>query len=323
MGGVTLPTGYSFGSMKTYNTYVNNKPFKDMLKDGKDAVRVTVVDSRGNSTSFTKNLNVSFYSPPYFAEIEAKRDNSIDAMTKLIGIGIINQLDKVEVFNYTVSTTPWVNGASSGTKYGPYDINLANIVYTDNETKFQVNEYLKGNLGSSGFTKGIKYYIKINIATEENYLYPFTNYVTVEDGKILMAYAKNGVAFGADYDEVLGGAVQANTGQVLGAKVLFVTSTAINSNVTLNDDVANYKYIEIFYHSNDSNHGSCKIADPSGRSIDLTSITINSGSAYTKFRQVRATGNQLINQYGFEYSSGGNTITAGYNIFIYKVVGYK
>lgn len=205
MGGITLPTGYTYQSTKTYNNNIN---FRNSLKDGNDLVKLSVVDSRGNISSIIKPLNVVLYEPPSFVDLEAIRVNDIETGVRLKGTGKKYDLYAINYIKYTVSTAVWVDGGSLGTTYGPFNVTLTELTYNTDNTEFYLNSLIQGNLGASGFTFGQKFYLKIEIADAWNALYPFIYYTEVKTGKMLMSHADEGVGYGGDYDETEGGPLQ-------------------------------------------------------------------------------------------------------------------
>jgi len=112
--------------------------------------------------------------------------------------------------------------------------------------------------------------------------------------------------------------------------ILYESSEGSASTITLNDSVANYSYIEIYYRTNDGwgFKGSQKInAGFNGAVTSLRYEHIFSGTYYVKFAEISFNNKQIVfydnRQY---YYSNGSTITdngSGNYIYILKVVGYK
>lgn len=218
MGGIILPNGYSYLAGTIYNT---NTALKTDLKDGKDLVKITVVDSRGNTTSKVKELNVDLFSPPYFTSLEAVRQNDIDEPVRLKAQGKLTSLGgeySVNYIEYWSSDTPFIDGQSSheGNVYGPFQIDISKIVYSSDGNEFTVESLLQGDLGANGFTKEKKFYIKFAIATSINFPYPLYFYTTVETGKYLMVIGPDGIegldTNAIDYAYVVNNDASASTG---------------------------------------------------------------------------------------------------------------
>jgi len=103
-----------------------------------------------------------------------------------------------------------------------------------------------------------------------------------------------------------------------------------SQNVTLSDDISNYKYIEITYGNDWLVCGSVKIP---AQSTNLcfrvqngygSNLALNDNIGYYVINHnYIAQGNTDRSRY-IEYSSSGNyTITRANNVFIWTVIGYK
>lgn len=137
-----------------------------------------------------------------------------------------------------VSTKEWLNIENTGIVYGNYFSGADSHVTIDTPfdelnldtwtRKFTVTDYpLQGDLGASGFAKDQLFYYNLqlyspNIATAVavDYWNEYAKKGTLEKGKALMSYSENGVAFGADYDEAVGGPLQVNGLAVCGYEVV-------------------------------------------------------------------------------------------------------
>lgn len=125
--------------------------------------------------------------------------------------------------------------------------------------------------------------------------------------------------------------VYINGNKVLSENKLYEDSTGSLGTITLDDDVSNYEYIEIFYKTNNNYFDSKKITSEaygSGKTITLSLYAYtNTGISYQNFREIVVDGTSITTK-GSNYGqltvrSSSNTLTNTNNIYIYKVVGYK
>lgn len=112
------------------------------------------------------------------------------------------------------------------------------------------------------------------------------------------------------------------------SNVLYENENGTNSSITLSDDISNYKYIEIFYRSNDSDLKSTKIFNNNSSNvyIDLTiNHFVTNTILYIKTTNVNIIDKNLtITGYGqLNLDTQGIGHTNSNNIFITKIVGYK
>ena len=110
--------------------------------------------------------------------------------------------------------------------------------------------------------------------------------------------------------------------------VLYENESGTNSSITLSDDISNYKYIEIFYRSNDRDLKSTRAYNNNASSIyvDLTvNHFVTNTTLYIKVTNVRIINKNLtITGYGELNINTARVEHQNVNqIFITKVVGYK
>ena len=113
--------------------------------------------------------------------------------------------------------------------------------------------------------------------------------------------------------------------EVLG-KVLYENNNGSNETITLNDSTENYKYIEIFYQSNDAACSSVKIANPNGKRVSLQAFWSVDNYCYGKIKQVSIDNNKMNNLAAQQLIIGScvsPTISLSNFIYITKVIGYK
>lgn len=113
-----------------------------------------------------------------------------------------------------------------------------------------------------------------------------------------------------------------------GGIVLYNNASGDNGNITLNESVNNYSYIEIFYRTNDGDgyRGSIKLQTNNSMVASLTAHHYVPNTLYIKFKEINITGTSITNlQYVEYFFSNGSTVTVNEqnNIYITRVVGYK
>lgn len=114
-------------------------------------------------------------------------------------------------------------------------------------------------------------------------------------------------------------------------KILYLNNNGSNGNITLNDDVSNYNYLEIFYTDNNKTmRNSVKVWDFNGKDINLyffLNYKNDSGIFnYIYCKKVTASGNKLTKKLETYMQIKNTTINQVYEadyIYITKVLGYK
>lgn len=133
---------------------------------------------------------------------------------------------------------------------------------------------------------------------------------------------------GAYIKEIDTNQLKVNDKDIIGS-VLFEGDS--NEDITLNDNVSNYEYIDIFYRSNDGYCESKKVYSPNGKNVNLTSFTPTSSTntgLYIKTKTITISNNTIKNN-GTRYQeifipgAGEHRITASIFIYITKVIGHK
>lgn len=99
------------------------------------------------------------------------------------------------------------------------------------------------------------------------------------------------------------------------------TSTAYNANITLSQNVSNFKTIEIFFVDNDGDDNSIRIRAAAGK-FKMNSHTYVSGTWYDKFTYYAVSGTKLNFSSSYQKNQGGVVESGNYHK-IYRVVGYK
>lgn len=113
--------------------------------------------------------------------------------------------------------------------------------------------------------------------------------------------------------------------EVLG-KVLYENNNGSNETITLNDSVSNYKFIEIFYKSNDSAYSSVRVDTPNGKRVSLQAFWSIDDWLYGKIKQISISDNKINNLAAQQLVIGSGaspTVSLSNYIYITKVIGYK
>lgn len=112
--------------------------------------------------------------------------------------------------------------------------------------------------------------------------------------------------------------------------ILYDNSSGNNGTITLNDSLANYKYIEIFYKSNDNYLESKRVYNPNGKYTTLLSFTgMTEQDIYGKFRVIhfdnKAISTESTRYAEFLLAKNGGIGSWGQKNYIYitRIVGYK
>lgn len=215
-----------------YIYYTNNDKVKNALKDSMDDIKVSVIDSRGNSSSSSQKIMVIPYDLPVITSCNLRRRNMIDTqviveLTGEITLGIDWGLD---VF-VEISTKKWNDIDNTGTIYqnvinnsnSEMSIDTSGFNAEDPTTfvrrKFTItNFYCKGDLGAEGFNKEQLFYARvfckgsfIDYTFSERLIFEkYTVFPTLEKGKCIYDITENGVSFGSPYEESEGGPLQIN-----------------------------------------------------------------------------------------------------------------
>lgn len=288
---------------------------------------VWAIDSRGFSTKVDKlAVNWIDYKDIEKISFTAERKNggtSSEVTLKLSGnifdgnFGAVVNSIKNATYKYKKTgdgEDAWVEGTTS-----------LNVV--KNGSSYSLEQNIVGDLGALGFDQEESYDIYVEV---EDQLSKVSDQFTLGAGSPAIDIFKNCVSVGAPYDENLGGRVQ-----ILGNKaeniqykpvVLYENSNGSNSNITLNDSVANYEYLEIFYKDNVNRFNSGKIYNPNGFEFFMvTGNAYSNGSAYIRFKTVVINNKSITNSTYSELgiSSSTQNVTNGNSIYITRVLGYK
>lgn len=242
MGGMVMPDGYTLGAGPiTYNS-------KKYAKDNVDIIKVTVVDSRGNSSTAELKVNISgVFFQAYIASAKATRENGNGKKVRLECIGKFSDYEIATYPTPNVTINYTVRDKNNTTTLQTGTVDSGNITYNEDNT-FKVNGYIKGDLGAEGFTQDVEFIVNLTCAGQLFTMYPTNfNNILVDKGKILQDITEEGFAFGTLYNTDLGGALQVNNARIdydlkddaetplfwsEGGKQLYVKKMIVNGNIT-------------------------------------------------------------------------------------------
>lgn len=104
---------------------------------------------------------------------------------------------------------------------------------------------------------------------------------------------------------------------------LYKNASGTNKNITLNDNVENYSYCEIFFRSSDGLCNSVKIEEPNGKKGWLSSGFSSENSFNSKLITVQFVDDKLNILSGVEYGINGTPNYSSRGVYITKVTGSK
>lgn len=110
--------------------------------------------------------------------------------------------------------------------------------------------------------------------------------------------------------------------------ILYNNTTGSNTSLTLSSSAANYKYLEIFFRSNDNVYNNTKVYDPNGKTVLLMGLrptgTTTPSTVYLKAEEFKINGTSIENGNYVEMSfqpAGTFNISTNNVMYITKVIG--
>lgn len=258
---------------------------------------ISVIDSRGNKTSYSKDITIVDWVQPS-AIINCQRENNFYSTTNLKVDGNISSIDDKNKI-----TIQYQYKKTTDTNYS-----ALNTIQDNTQTNFEIDN---------------KFAWDIRIIVSD--LICSTTYNLFIDKGIPIIYidrllSSMGVNCFPKYDN----SFEVN-GVSLSGKVLYNSANGTAETVTLSDSAENYTYLEIFYRSSGDNAcGSVKVFSPNGKLVHLGTIHYIADYDYAKFALVSVSKSMItFNQnYQITLKSNGSTYSAENAIFITRVVGY-
>lgn len=258
---------------------------------------ISVIDSRGNKTSYSKDITIVDWVQPS-AIINCQRENNFYSTTHLTVDGSISSINDKNVIKiqYQYKKTTDTNYST------------LNTIQDNTQTSFDIDN---------------KYAWDIRVIVSD--LIGSTTYNLFVDKGIPIVYfdrllSSMGVNCFPKYDN----SFEAN-GVSLSGKVLYNSANGTAETVTLSDSAENYTYLEIFYRSSSDNAcGSVKVFSPNGKLVHLGTIHYIAGYDYAKYALVNVSDSMITfsQNYQITLKSNGSTYSAENAIFITRVVGY-
>ena len=109
--------------------------------------------------------------------------------------------------------------------------------------------------------------------------------------------------------------------------VLYEDETGINTTVNLNESVANYKYIDIFFRDDNNIYDTKRFFVKNGAwyTLQITQFEEASSNVIIRGKNIQLNADKIYNgKYcAVLLSASGNTLYWNNNIYICKVIGYK
>lgn len=258
---------------------------------------ISVIDSRGNKTSYSKDITIVDWVQPS-AIITCQRENNFYSTTHLTVDGSISSINDKNVIKiqYQYKKTTDTNYST------------LNTIQDNTQTSFEI-----GN----NFAWDIRVIVSDLIGSTTYNLFVDKGIPIVYFDRLLSSM---GVNCFPKYDNSL----EAN-GVSLSGKVLYNSASGTAETVNLSDSVENYTYLEIFYRtSGDNACGSVKVFSPNGKLVHLGTIHYIADFDHAKFALVSVSKSMITfsQNYQITLKNNGSTYSAENAIFITRVVGY-
>lgn len=258
---------------------------------------ISVIDSRGNRTSYSKDITIVDWVQPS-AIINCQRENNFYSTTHLTVDGSISSINDKNVIKiqYQYKKTTDTNYSTLNT----IQDNTQTSFEIDNKFAWDIRVIVSDLIGSTAYNlfvdKGIPivYFDRLLSSMGVNCFPKYDN-----------SFEANGVS--------------------LSGKVLYNSVNGTAETVTLSDNAENYTYLEIFYRSSGDNAcGSVKVFSPNGKLVHLGTIHYIADFDYAKFALVSVSGSMITfsQNYQITIKNNGSTYSAENAIYITRVVGY-
>ena len=259
---------------------------------------ITLTDSRGFTSSYTKEIIILDYQDPY-STITLARLNNFYTQCNL-------EVDcTYSTLNNTNSITiQWQAKKISDSSYGSLTTiqnNTATTISLDNAYQWNVRIVTTDALGTS---------------------IPYVLFV--DKGIPLFFVDKDKNSIGINCFPANDESLEVN-GYIVGGVVL-AENTKETANIKLIDSASNYKYLEIYYCDNDNTYNCVKVYEPNGKNVLLSiQYPYQNGVTYIKSCLIQISGKQItpINYSSMTIRSGQVPTIANSNYcYIRKVIGY-
>lgn len=314
------------GISKTVNTsstsvYVTGGPtVASMTEDGYKYYSITVTDSRGNTDQGAAMIYCCAYSTPKFTTFRTSRCNSdgsansngayikCDYSIAYSSVGGTNSIksayiyvnsSQTQITGQSGSKVIYVgNSSSSLNVYGWVQDNYGGTG-TSNQSAVYASRIFNAAADGMGFAIG-----KLSERDEEDHPSGLFECAFDADFKNMLTVGGSAALTSANYKNYITSYTDSNVNSYLTTNHLMPTtlySYSYGTNATisnLNDSLANYTYIDIFYVDNNKNgHGFTRVHQPNGKYIDLSLIEAGEGGfgiTWIRRTMYLASGTQLI-----------------------------
>lgn len=259
---------------------------------------ITLKDSRGFSSVYTKEIIILDYQDPY-STITLARLNNFYTQCNLEVDCTYSSLN-----NKNSITIQWQAKKVSDSSYGSLTTiqnNTSTTINLDNSYQWNVRIVTTDRLGTS---------------------IPYVLFV--DKGIPLFFVDKDKNSIGINCFPANDESLEVN-GYIVGGIVL-AENTQSTASVKLIDSASNYKYLEIYYCDNDNTYNCVKVYEPNGKNVLLSiQYPYQNGVTYIKSCLIQISGKQItpINYSSMTIRSGQAPTIANSNYcYIRKVIGY-
>lgn len=258
---------------------------------------ISVIDSRGNKTSYSKDITIADWVQPS-AIINCQRENNFYSTTHLTVDGSISSINDKNVIKiqYQYKKTTDTNYSA------------LNIIQDNTQTSFEID---------NKFAWDIRVIVSDLIGSTTYNLF-------VDKGIPIVYFDRSLSSMGVNCFPKYNNSLEVN-GVCFSGQVLYNSASGTAGTVTLSDSAENYTYLEIFYRSSGDNAcGSVKVFSPNGKLVHLGTIHYIADYDYAKFALVSVSESMITfsQNYQITLKSNGSTYSAENAIFITRVVGY-
>ena len=259
---------------------------------------ITLKDSRGFSSVYTKEIIILDYQDPYSTITLARLNNFYTQCNLLVDCTYSSLNNKNSI------TIQWQAKKVSDSSYGSLTTiqnNTSTTINLDNSYQWNVRIVTTDALGTS---------------------IPYVLFV--DKGIPLFFVDKDKNSIGINCFPANDESLEVN-GYIVGGIVL-AENTQSTASVKLIDSASNYKYLEIYYCDNDNTYNCVKVYEPNGKNVLLSiQYPYQNGVTYIKSCLIQISGQQItpINYSSMTIRSGQAPTIANSNYcYIRKVIGY-
>lgn len=108
---------------------------------------------------------------------------------------------------------------------------------------------------------------------------------------------------------------------ILAVQGLYVNDSGTNGTITLNESIANFAYIEVFY-GDGSNFMSQKIQKPNGKTLYLPFSSFTNNRVNFMYQPIKFSGTSVTRPQGYSFNYEGQS-TLGPDIKVFRILGYN